>query len=369
MRLLVLTNDYPPRVGGIQRYVASLVERFPGAVLVLAPRHPDGRTHEDPRVRRGPTRFLWPTPTVRRWVEAAAADFAPDVVLFGAPFPLAVLGPSLRKTLGVPYAVLTHGAEVSVPAAVPLLRRLVVGPLRRADVVFANSRHTTQVVARLTNRSVRHLGVGVDLDVFRPAARPAGRRRAVIGTVGRFVPRKRQRDVIEAVAALRARGHDVELLIVGRGRLEQRLRRRARRLAVPARFAVDVPSGRLPALYRRMDVFAMPCRSRWLGREAEGLGLVFLEAAASGLPIVVGDSGGAPETVEHAVSGFVVASAEELLAGLEHLIVDRRGAATMGAEGRRRMARDHAWGDVVGRLVAGLEEAVTVCGVAARRRA
>jgi phosphatidylinositol alpha-1,6-mannosyltransferase len=358
VRLLVITNDYPPRPGGIQQYVKGLVERFPGDVLVLAARDPDAVREEG--VRRGRWRFLWPTRSVQRWAEAAAAGFDPEMILFGAPSPLPLLGPGLRRRLRIPYAVLTHGAEVTLPAAFPLSRSLIAGPLRRADVVFTNSRHTTRAVERLLRRPARYLGMGVDAEAFHPlTSRPttSARARPVVGTVGRFVPRKRQAEVVEAVAELRRGGHDVELLVVGSGRLETRLRRLAAAREVPARFEIDVPWHRLPDLYREMDVFALPCRSRWMGLEAEGLGIVFLEAAASGLPVVAGDSGGAPETVLRDVTGFVVRDRAELAFALQLLITDRARAVAMGQRGRARVQEEYSWDAVIARLMAGFEEA------------
>jgi phosphatidylinositol alpha-1,6-mannosyltransferase len=355
VRLLLVTNDYPPRAGGIQQYLAQLVRHFPGEVRVVAPRD-DRAAGSAPAAVRSPWRFMWPTPAVVRWIANVAADFAPDVVLFGAPHPLALAGPALRRRLRVPYAVINHGAEITVPAAFPGTRQMIAGTLRRADAVFATSAHTSTAVARLLGRTPHVLGAGVDLDVFRPAPRAPSTmdRRLVVGTVGRFVPRKGQRDVVTAVAALRARGRDVELLVVGRGRLESALRRRAATLGVPARFEVDAAWERLPELYREMDVFALPCRSRWLGLEAEGLGMVFLEAAASGLPVVVGKSGGAPETTEHGVSGYVVAGRTQLMDALESLLADPAHAAVMGARGRARMEAEFSWHAVAERLRAGL---------------
>src|SRR5262249_31151319 len=146
--------------------------------------------------------------------------------------------------------------------------------------------------------------------------------------------------------------------VVGTGRLESRLRALAAARSVPARFEVDVPAHRLPDLYREMDAFALPCRSRWMGLEAEGLGIVFLEAAASGLPVIAGDSGGAPEAVEHGASGFVVRDHGELVGALEALVADPARAAAMGARGRERVATGFAWPDVIDRLVAGCDEAI-----------
>jgi phosphatidylinositol alpha-1,6-mannosyltransferase len=353
VRLLLVTNDYPPRAGGIQQYLGNLVPHLDADVRVLAPAAGDHR----PEVIRHRRRFLWPTPSVRRWVGAHVADWGADVVLFGAPHPLAQLGPSLRKAAGVPFAVLCHGAEVVLPAAFPLTRQLVRHPLREADAVFAVSRFTTGRVERLSGRPVRYLGAGVD-DAFAPDPdRPA--EPGVVGCVSRFVPRKGQRRLLRSAARLAGQGRDVSVLLVGRGRDESALRRLAARLDVPVRFEIDVPWSRLPELYREMGLFAMPCRSRWFGLEVEGLGLVFLEAAAVGVPVVAGDSGGAPETVVPGVTGFVVSDDGDLDEAMALLLDDASLAQRMGAAGRERVRAEYTWPDVAGRMMEGLRAATS----------
>jgi phosphatidylinositol alpha-1,6-mannosyltransferase len=351
VRILLVTNDYPPKPGGIQQYLGNLVDHLDGEVRVLAPADDPGR----PEAVRNRRRFMWPVPSVRRWVETQAAAFRPDVVLFGAPHPLAFLGPGLRHRLGVPYAVLCHGAEVTIPGALPVTRQLLRWALRGADAVFAVSRFTAGRVERLARRPVRYVGGGVDPSFSPGSPGPPG---AVAGCVSRFVPRKGQRRVLRAAARLRAEGREVSVLLVGRGRDENRLRRLAVRLGVPTRFEVGVPWERLPDLYREMDLFAMPCRSRWFGLEVEGLGLVFLEAAAAGLPVLAGDSGGSPETVVPGVTGFVVSSDSHLAEGIRILLDDPVRAAAMGAAGRRRVLADYTWEAVAGRLQEGLAAAV-----------
>ncbi|MFH1330852.1 MAG: glycosyltransferase family 4 protein [Actinomycetota bacterium] len=350
MRVLLVTNDYLPKPGGIQQYLGNAVAAFPGEVRVLAPADEGG----DPRVVRHPRPFMWPTRSVRRWVEAQVADFRPDAILFGAPHPLALLGPGLRRATGVPYAVVCHGAEVFLPGAVPGLRQALRRALRRADVVFGVSRYTRGRVERFTGRPVRYVGAGVEA-VFVPGEPPDG---LVVGCVSRFVPRKGQRRVLRAVARLRAEGNDASVLLVGMGRDEGDLRRLAARLGVPTRMEVAVPWVELPGLYRQMTVFAMPCRSRWLGLEMEGLGLVFLEAAACGLPVLAGDSGGSPETVVPGVTGYVVADDAALEEGLRLLLDDPAGAREMGRAGRERVLAEYTWEQVGRRLAAGLEAAV-----------
>lgn len=353
MRILLVTNDYPPRPGGIQQYLAGLVAALDAEVRILAPAD-DGDAPGD--VHRGRRRFMWPTRSVRRWVRSHVDEFRPDVILFGAPHPLAFLGPQLRRDTGTPYAVLCHGAEVTVPAAFPITRQLVRWPLRRADVVFAVSAFTSRRVERLTRRSVDFVGAGVDAAFGPGPARVGGP--VVVGCVSRFVPRKGQSRVLEACAALRAEGRDVEVLLVGTGRDEQRLRRLAGRLGVPTTFEVGIPFSELPGVYHRMDVFAMPCRSRWFGLEAEGLGVVFLEAAASELPVVAGDSGGSPETVDPGRTGFVAGRPDVLLDALRRLVDDPALRTSMGRAGAIRATERFSWTAVADRYAAGFRRAV-----------
>ncbi|NNJ47455.1 MAG: glycosyltransferase family 4 protein [Acidimicrobiia bacterium] len=355
MRLLLITNDYLPKAGGIQQYLGNLVERYDGPIQVIAPK--DKTADRDAQVVRNKRKFMWPTRKTRAWVEEQASRFNPDVILFGAPYPLPTMGPALRASLGVPYGVIAHGAEVTVPAAFPGARQLLAGPLKEADVVFANSRWTAGKVERITKREVTHLGIGVDLDSYRPVD---GRwsDEIVVGCVSRFIPRKGHAEVLHAVAELRATGHKVRAMIVGRGRLEGRLRKVAEALDVPVDFHVDIPWSELPMRYREMDIFAMPCRNRWLGLEQEGLGIVFLEAAASGLPVIAGASGGAPETVLPGKSGFVVHDRDGLIEALQLLIADPVRTRHMGEAGRSFMERAHSWESVMERLRSGLELAV-----------
>jgi len=350
MRLLLVTNDYPPKLGGIQNYLANLVDRYPDPVRVLAPR--SSGAPADLRVGRGRWGFMLPRRRVADWIEAEARDFAAEFILFGAPSPLPWLGGRLRERLGIPFGIVAHGAELSIPAAVPGFRRLVVGPLRDADVVFTNSRFTTGVVERLRGRPVTYLGVGIDLERFHPPPQPVTTR--LVGCVSRLVPRKGQAELIRATASLRRSGSQAALLVVGSGRTLSQLRRLAHKLGVHARFEVGVADAVLPDLYREMAAFAMPCRSRWFGLEAEGLGIVFLEAAASGLPVIAGNSGGAPETVIPGTTGFVVGNQRELEVALDSLLSDPERAQAMGKAGRAFMEEQFSWEKVMQRLASGL---------------
>lgn len=345
MRLLLVTNDYPPKPGGIQQYLQNLVGAYGEPNRVLAPFDASADPTES-GVSRSKWPFMWPTPSVSDWIVAEARAYQPDAVLFGAPHPLPFLTGRLRRALDVPVGVLCHGAEVTMPAAVPGSRQALARALRSADVVFAVSRFTARRVEQLTGASVRFLGAGVDVETFRPGGEP-GNEVPVVGCVSRFVPRKGQHRLLRAAAKLH---RPVEVLLVGKGRKEADLRKAAADLGVSATFAVDVPWRELPDLYRRMDVFCMPCRTRWAGLEFEGLGLVFLEAAATGLPVLAGDSGGSPETVRPGETGYVVHDEDDIVEGMRMLLNDPVRSRSMGEAGRRMVEEHFTWEHVVDRL-------------------
>jgi phosphatidylinositol alpha-1,6-mannosyltransferase len=218
-----------------------------------------------------------------------------------------------------------------VPGAIPFVGGWLGRTLAAADVRFAVSRFTADKVEKLAGATATFVGSGVAVDTFVPQAAARSNPKPVIGCVSRFVPRKGQERVIEAVAKL---DRDVQLLIVGKGRTEARIRKKAAALGVDARFEIDVPWSELAGLYQQMDIFVMPCKSRWGGLEVEGLGLVFLEAAACGVPVVAGNSGGSPETVVEGETGFVATEVPEIVVALETLLDDPERAAEMGRAGR-----------------------------------
>ena len=354
-RLLIITNDYPPKSGGIQTYLGDLADAYPGPVRVLAPADGPavGTARGEEIVRRGRRRFMWPTRTTVEWFVTEARDFAAEAILFGAPHPLTRAIPRLQHELGVPVGVLCHGAEVTIPAAVPGVHAWLRRTLRHADVLFAVSRFTQGRVSRLTGHDVVTVGAGVAVDVFTPAVEPPHNDPPVVGCVSRLVPRKGQHRLIAAGEELGRRGVSIELLIVGSGRNEKRLRKLAARSNVAVRFEIAVPWAELVDAYRSMDIFCMPCRSRWGGLETEGLGLVFLEAAAAGLPVLAGSSGGSPETVVPGETGFVVDSVDDIVEGVQLLLEDRNRAREMGVKGRSRVVEEYVWGRVVARFDSG----------------
>ncbi|MGY1624107.1 glycosyltransferase family 4 protein [Geodermatophilus sp. SYSU D00965] len=360
MRTLVVTNDFPPRQGGIQTFVASLLARRPpDSLAVLASRSPGWEEYDAalpyPVVRR-PTGMLLPTPGAARAAADLARRYGCDTAFFGAAAPLGLLAPALRAA-GVGHLVgATHGHEtgwVALPGARQVMQRIAGG----LDVLTYISEYTHQRLAPALGGAVRmaQLSPGVDVDLFTPAADGAAVRQRyglgaapVVVCVSRLVARKGQDVLVAGWSRVLQRHPDARLLLVGGGPLEASLRRAvaARGLGDSVVLTGPVPPDRLPAHYAAGDVFAMPCRTRRGGLDVEGLGMVYLEAAACGRPVVAGTSGGAPETVREGVTGHVVAdprSPEGVAATIAGLLDDPDRARRMGAAGRAWVEERWSW--------------------------
>lgn len=366
MKTLIVTNDFPPKVGGVSHYVDEIVRRFaPGKVRVFAPAWPGAAAFDAAyphEVIRWGSRVLIPTPGARdRIVDLVRAD-RPDVLVFGAALPFALLGGAVRRRTGVPFAAFTHGVEVGwgrIPTGRAVLRRIA----REASLLTAVSGWTERVLRSVVGPGPRieFLPPGVDTTLFHPdvsdelvRARHALDGGPVICSVSRLVPRKGQDQIIKALPEIANEFPGVRFLIVGSGRYERRLRTlaRARRVADRVLFAGRVPYEELPGYFRSGDVFAMPCRSRHLGLEVEGFGGVFLQALAVGRPCVIGDSGGAPELSRDGEAGVVVdgRSSRAVGQGILTLLGDPQRAFKMGSAGADWVHRDLGWDAIVSRL-------------------
>jgi phosphatidylinositol alpha-1,6-mannosyltransferase len=387
MPSLLVTNDFPPKVGGIQSYLWELWRRLPpGDVTVLTTPYAGAAQFDQAqqfRVVRDKAfpwrlspplsgghppspRVLLPTPGLAGRIDALARDVNAEVIFLDPALPLGALGPRLRAA---PYVTVLHGAEVTVPGRLPGSRILLRRVLDGAAGILAAGTYPAEEAARATGRALPGLVIppGVDVQRFRPetddpAARSVTRKRfglpeaapLVLG-VSRLVPRKGFDVLIDAVARLdRSALEPVHLAVAGSGRDRDRLDRRAARAGLGDRFHLlgRVPDEDLAAVYGTADVFAMCCRERWAGLEAEGFGIVFLEAAASGVPAVAGRSGGAWEAVDDGSTGYVVdpLDAGAVAAALERLLADPELRRRMGAAARARAEQAFAYDTLAARL-------------------
>jgi phosphatidylinositol alpha-1,6-mannosyltransferase len=359
-KTLLVTNDFPPRAGGIQQFVHNLAIRQPAGSVVVYSSDWRGSAEFDAAqpfpVIREETSILLPAPAVGRRAAAIAREHGCDTVWFGAAAPLGLLAAGLRRHAGIRRAVaLTHGHEVgwaALPGARAALKRIARG----VDVLtYLSEYQRSRLAPRLDGlTTLSRLAPGVDTSLFHPGADGGSVRarhgvgdRPLIVCVSRLVPRKGQDMLIRALPRVRREIPDALLMIVSGGPDRKRLRRLAASAGVADHviFTGSVRYEDLPAHYAAGDVYAMPCRTRAGGLDVEGLGIVYLEASACGRPVIGGDSGGAPDAVLEGETGFVVngRDLDALTARLVQVLGDRELAAKLGAAGRAWTEAEWTW--------------------------
>ncbi|HUQ39307.1 MAG TPA: glycosyltransferase family 4 protein [Acidimicrobiales bacterium] len=358
MTVLLVANDFPPKHGGIQSYLWELARRQPaGELVVMTTPHPDATAFDAAqpfRVERVKEGVMWPTPALARRINGLARDAGARLVVLDPPIPLGLL----HGRLDLPYAVILHGGVVG-QARPPVARQLLARVLRGAVHIVTAGGFPAAEARRAAGDSLPPVTVvapGIDVDRFHPLddeARAAARARfgiptdaRVVANVNRLVPRKGFDVLLEAGARLATTRPDLVLAFGGAGRDRQRLDKLAARTGAPVRMLGRIPDDDLPAFHAMADVFATPCRNRWGGLEQEGFGVVFLEAAASGVPQVAGASGGAHEAVEDGVTGLVVDRPRDPAAvarAIAKLLDDADLRRRMGAAARGRAVAEFSW--------------------------
>ena len=370
-RTLIVTNDFPPRPGGIQSFVHALASRLPAdSVIVYAPKWRGDREFDARQpfpVVRHPTSLMLPVPSVARRAAAIVRERQIDTVLFGAAAPLGLLAPSLRRAGVTRTVALTHGHEAgwaALPGARALLRRIG----NEVDTVtYLGEYFRTRLARTFTPAAaarMRQLAPGVDVTEFRPGAGGAAVRERlgldpgtpVVACVSRMVPRKGQDTLIQAWPKVLAEVTDAVLLLVSDGPYRKRLERMASQTR-QVMFTGSVPWADLPGYYDAANVFAMPCRTRRGGLDVEGLGIVYLEASATGLPVVGGDSGGAPDAILDGETGYVVKGGDvtATAARITELLADPVTAKAMGQKGLTWVNSQWRWELAAARLAAILD--------------
>lgn len=369
-RHVLVTNDFPPKLGGIQTYLWELWRRLdPDDVTVLTIDHPGAAEFdaEQPfRVVRRPDKVLLPTRELAACADDLADEVGASVILLDPALPVGAANRYLRHRHGV----IVHGAEITVPGRIPGSRALLGAVLRRSTLVIAAGGYPAAEAEHAAGSDLPIVVVppGVDVERFVPISAPEraavrarfaipADARVVLG-LSRLVPRKGFDVVIEAAARLAPGRPDLVVAIGGTGRDRDRLERIAGASGAPVTFLGRVPDDDLPGAYGAADVFAMCCRDRWAGLEQEGFGIVFCEAAACGVPSVAGASGGSHEAVVHGRTGLVVSDPHDVdavAAALAALLDDPARRAELGREARRRTETELAWPVLAARLGEAIE--------------
>ena len=372
-RHLLVTNDFPPKVGGIQSYLWELWRRLPaGDVAVYTTPYP-GATDFDRNqgftLERSPEPVLLPYPWLPGRIDRLAVRHDADLVVWDPAVPLGLTAPHVDR----PYAVVLHGSEVTVPGRLPVTRALLARVLDRASLVICAGRYPAAEAERAVGRPLPTVVVPPGVDVRRFVPLDKGERASarlefglpidapLVVAVTRLVPRKGMDTLIRAGGLLRSRFPNLVVAIAGTGRDERRLQELAQRSGVTVRLLGRVPDGLLPGLLGAGDVFAMPCRSRWWGLEQEGFGIVFVEAAAAGIPQVAGRSGGSAEAVIHGETGLVVDIPDDpdrVAEAIATLLDDEELRATMGQAARRRAELEFSYDVLADRLMYAIDGVV-----------
>ena len=348
---LLVTNDFPPKIGGIQNLLYEWWRRLPSESFAVLTSPYSGSKQFDAaqsfEVRRTREPVLLPHPLMIRKINKMAKRIGAELVVLDPALPLGLIGPHLN----LPYAVVLHGAEIVVPGRLPVVSRLLSRVLNNAELIIASGSYPAAEASRIcrSSKRIEVITPGVDIQRFKVLSseqRAEARKQfgvaedaqLIIG-ISRLVPRKGFDVLIRAVARLAIEFPKLRLIIGGDGRDRARLERIARELMSPTTFLGRVLDDDLPKLYGCADINAMLCRSRWMGLEQEGFGIVFAEAAACGVPQIAGRSGGASDAVDHDISGLIVEDptrVDDVVSSLRRLLVDKSQLLKMGQASRLR---------------------------------
>lgn len=370
-RHLLVTNDFPPKIGGIQSYLWELWRRLPpGSATVHTTPYSGAAAfdagHSLP-VERSPEPVLIPYPWLRSRIHRLVEETGSELVILDPALPLGAIGPHLE----VPYAVVLHGAEVTIPARLPGLRSLMARTLEAASLVISAGRYALVEAERCVGHELPSVVIppGVDAARFVPlepgVARDSIRTDYGVGpddlllaTVNRLVPRKGMATLVWAAAEIERQwqpgsAQRLRVVVGGTGRQESQLRELIAETGAPVTMVGRLSDPDVVSLYQAADMMAMPCTRRWWGLEQEGFGIVFLEAAAVGLPQIAARSGGAHEAVEHEVTGLVIDDGNDvgqLVRAIRSLMADRERRLAMGTAARLRVESEFTYDHLAGRL-------------------
>ena len=364
-KTLVITNDFPPRPGGIQTFIYGLVQGFdPDDVVVLTSKHTAWQEFDKQEkypIFRHNTQMLLPTKAVGDQAITIIKEFNCDRVLFGASAPLGLLANRL-KNHGIKKTVaITHGHEVGW-AFTPGLKQTFQKIVKDVDKLTYLTKFTFEQISEAISsdqlEKFEQLTPGIDINMFNPENKNNGQsqkirerfrlgNKPVVVCVSRLMARKGQDTLIEVWPEVLKKVPDAHLLIVGGGSLKQSLHKKTFdnnvHTSVTITGAVDWKE--LPGFYAAGDVFAMPVRTRNLGFDVEGLGIVYLEASATGIPVIAGNSGGAPEAVIDGVTGFVLNPNNQMILAekIIELLLNKELSNRLGKQGRSWIEKQWQW--------------------------
>jgi phosphatidyl-myo-inositol dimannoside synthase len=362
-KILLITNDLGPRAGGIESFILGLLKRLPqGSVIVYTSSQPKSESFDKDlldkygvNVIRDRSKILLPTPRVTRRAVKLMNQFDAKLIWFGAAAPLALMAAHLRKNGADRIIALTHGHEVWW-AKLPIFRQLLSKISKDVDVLTYLGEYTKNAIKKVVSDQSKLIKIapGIDVDHFQPSEKSNDlihelniSNRPVIVSVGRLVHRKGQDKLIVAMSQVIKDFPTAVLLLVGEGPIKYMLQKLVQHHSLEKNviFAGRVQLDELPRYIQLGQIFAMPARDRFFGLEVEGLGIVYLEASACALPVIVGNSGGAPDAIISEKTGLIVdgTSPDQIANSIKSLLQQPELAKRYGAAGREWVVNEWRW--------------------------
>ncbi len=343
MKTLVITNDYPPKKGGISTYIKSFEENLEFETVIYAPNWAEGEN-----VIRSKFKFIFSTKKFIREINEIVIQNNIEIILHASSNPQFLLVNKLDY-LGIKQFMLIHGAEFNIINSIPIAKKIMQKSLDSLEKIFTVSFFTSRKLEEITETEIVLIGAGVEKNDYKKDYKVP--KKISVGVSSRFVSRKKIDWVIDALDQLQQDGINVELKIFGFGKLEKYLKKLGEVSSQEVTFYDDENEDSLVEFYKNLDVFVMPAKSRFFGKEYEGLGLVYLEAASFGLPLLVGTSGGAFETIIPGKTGFIVDSRKEIYDGVKFFAENIDQIEKFGTSSKKFVEEKFSWESTIEKFI------------------
>ncbi len=343
MKTLVITNDYFPKKGGISTYIKSFEDHLEFKKIIYAPNWAEG-----PNVVNSKSKFIFGSRTHLREINQIINQHNVEIILHASSNPQFYLVDKL-KSFGLKQYMIIHGAEFNVIDSIPIVKKIFRRSLESLEKIFTVSYFTGRKLQEITSTEIVLIGAGVEKNEYQKEFNE--NEKLIVGVSSRFVSRKKIDWVIDSLNDLQMDGYDVTLNIFGYGKLEKYLKKLSDISSQEVNFYSDDDENALDSFYKDLDIFVMPANSRFFGREYEGLGLVYLEAASYGLPVLVGSSGGAFETIIPGKTGFIVGSRNEIYDAIKYFYENKDMIKEFGSNSKLFVEENFSWKSVVEKFI------------------
>ena len=351
MNILLITNDWLPKKGGITTYLTKVSENLNSNLIIYGPNWADGEN-----LIKSKEKFIFNPNKVFKEVQEIVIEKQIDLILHGSSNPNFLFVnkltnlqlPNQPRHIKIPQYMICHGAEFNVLNYIPLIRTILKRNLNNLNKVFTVSEFSRKKLIDITSTEVINIGAGAEIEEFERDYKIEGA--LTVGVVSRFVSRKKINWLIDAAHEINQEGYEIKLNILGFGKQENYLKKLAGITSAEVTFFDDLEEEENSNFYKSIDIFAMPSTSKYFGIEYEGLGLVYLEAGSYGMPVIVGASGGSIETILPGRSGFVVSSPKLLKEAILYFINNPQKIEEFGNESKKFVKENYNWEKSIDKL-------------------